>query len=326
MRPIIFNQLGASTGLALAAHRSRPRVLDGLSGTQPWLVQDADVLLTRPDPGWLTAPHTPPGAWPGQLRWVQAASAGIDFLPSWIMDGPVVTCGRGTTSSVVAEYVLGALLEHEKGLERHRLHERAAFRPGGGLPALGTLEGRVLGLAGYGSIGQAVAVRARAFGMRIVTLHRAGQGRGRGQSFERMAEDVEFVADMAALAAHSDHLVLALPLTAATRHIVDAAMLAQAKPGLHLVNVARGGLVDHPALLAALDSGQLGFASLDVTEPEPLPEGHPFYTHPKVRLTPHMSWSGGNGQALLIRKILDNLDAYADGRALHDVVDPARGY
>ena len=154
--------------------------------------------------------------------------------------------------------------------------------------------------------------------MRIAVLRRTGT--------ERPPEDVEWVPDPGALAALSDHLVLALPLTPATRGIVDAAVLARSKPGLHLVNVARGALVDQEALLAALDRGRVGFASLDVTEPEPLPEGHPFYTHAQVRLTPHMSWSGGDTQARLIRKILENLDAFVDGRPLHDIVDPILGY
>ncbi|MGA1860645.1 NAD(P)-dependent oxidoreductase [Azospirillum sp. 11R-A] len=120
--------------------------------------------------------------------------------------------------------------------------------------------------------------------------------------------------------------MLALPLTAATRGLVGAGLLAQAKAGLHLVNVARGALVDQDALLAAIDSGRIANATLDVTDPEPLPAGHPFYRHPAIRLTPHVSWSAPDFDRRLADRILANLDAYARGEPLRDVVDAATGY
>ena len=92
---------------------------------------------------------------------------------------------------------------------------------------------------------------------------------------------------LAELLATSDHLALVAPGTEATRHVINAASLAHARPGLHLVNVSRGSLIDQTDLLAALDAGRLGYASLDVTEPEPLPSGHPLYTHPRVYLSSH---------------------------------------
>jgi phosphoglycerate dehydrogenase-like enzyme len=246
---------------------------------------------------------------------VQVASAGVDWFPRWLFEGPVVTCGRGHAASAIAEYVLAALLLHAKRLDAVTVRSADAWSR----HTLGTLEGTVLGIAGFGAIGRAVAARAAGFGMRVVAFRR-------GDWHADEAACVERAESLASLAAISDHLVLAMPLTAETRHAVEASVLAAAKPGLHLVNVARGGLIDDDALLAALERGTVGFATLDVTDPEPLPPAHAFWTHPRIRLTPHVSWSGGGESAKLTRQILDNLTALAEGRRLADIVDPARGY
>jgi phosphoglycerate dehydrogenase-like enzyme len=120
--------------------------------------------------------------------------------------------------------------------------------------------------------------------------------------------------------------VVAAPLTPQTRHLIDAGVLASAKPGQHLINIARGGLLDQDALLDALDHGTLGFATLDVTEPEPLPAGHRLYSHAKVRLSPHTSAiSTQTGEA--IRAIfLDNLQRFVDQQPLVNLADRNRGY
>ena len=117
-----------------------------------------------------------------------------------------------------------------------------------------------------------------------------------------------------------------MPATAETRGLIGARLLARAKPNAHLINVARGSVVDQEALIAALDAGQLDFATLDVTEPEPLPEGHPLYTHPRVRLTPHVSSNYLLVRHRLSEKVADDLGRFARGEAPNDIVDPARGY
>src|SRR5690606_11871055 len=150
---------------------------------------------------------------------------------------------------------------------------------------------QTLGIAGYGAIGREVAKRAQALGMDVLALRRGGAA---------VAPDtgVRAVASVEDLLGASDHVVLALPITPQTRHCINARSLAHAKPGLHLVNIARGALVDQPALLQALDSGRLSGATLDVTDPEPLPEGHALYHHPRVHLTPHVSWAAEGSAAL----------------------------
>jgi phosphoglycerate dehydrogenase-like enzyme len=129
------------------------------------------------------------------------------------------------------------------------------------------------------------------------------------------------VDDIETLFALSDHLVVALPATSKTTHLINADVLARAKNSLHLINVARGRIIDQRALLRALDDGQLAGATLDVTDPEPPPDGDPIYSHPKVLPTPHVSWTGGEDGKRLADKVLINLDAYAHGAPLADVFD-----
>ncbi len=120
--------------------------------------------------------------------------------------------------------------------------------------------------------------------------------------------------------------MLVAPATANTRHLLDAEAFARSKRGVHLVNVARGELVDQDALRAALDEGHVSLASLDCVEPEPLPAGHWLYTHPRVRLSPHTSWSAPGALDRLLDPFLDNLRRYLDDRPLEGRVDVELGY
>ncbi|WP_109447220.1 D-isomer specific 2-hydroxyacid dehydrogenase family protein [Azospirillum sp. TSH64] len=314
--PVILNQLGPVVGERIAAHPSRPTVLTHEAGHAPWQVPTGvEVLLTRPLIGWEEAPAAPPTGWGKGLRWIQSASTGMDFYPPWLLGGaPVVTCARGVSAAAIADYAMTAILTVEKRWETIRLTGPEDWRR----ETLGSISGKRLGLAGFGAIGRAVTERALAFGMAVGAVRRSGWAEPEPgvEPFDRLEE----------LAAVSDHLVLALPLTAATRGLVSADLLAQAKPGLHLVNVARGALVDQDALLAAIESGRVANATLDVTDPEPLPAGHPFYRHPAIRLTPHVSWSAPDFERRLADRILANLDAYARGEPLRDVVDAGTGY
>jgi phosphoglycerate dehydrogenase-like enzyme len=137
---------------------------------------------------------------------------------------------------------------------------------------------------------------------------------------------VDMAGSVAELAASCDHLVLAAPATPATRHLVGAAVLARARPGLHLVNVARGALVDHDALRAALEDGRVAMASLDAVEPEPLPDGHWLYAHPRVRLSPHVSWSAPGAADALVDRFIENVRRWRTGAPLAGVVDADAGY
>jgi len=321
MSLVIASQLEPEHNEALARHPLRPRVI-AASEEEPWRAADeADVLVVRPSPVWREAGRAPvPAPWPGRLRWVCSASAGVDFYPAWLLEAPLVTCARGTASEEIADYVIGALYRQAKDLDGAvaRGPQEWRYRP------LGQVLGSTVGLIGLGAIGTAVARRALALGARVVAVRRSGSGaNGSGGSLVPGVEVVERVEDVVAQA---DHIVVAVPATPATRHLVNADLLARARPGAHLVNVARGSVVDQEALLAALDAGQLGFATLDVTEPEPLPAGHRLYTHPRVRLTPHLASNYTLARDKLLAKILADITRFGAGERPSDVVEPARGY
>lgn len=295
----------AAGAVFVAAPRGAPEALPG----------GAEVLVAAPfhRAGEPHAPR-PPRGWPFDLKWVQLVSVGIDFYPDWIFDGPVVTCARGTSAVALAEFALAAILSHAKQLPDVWIRQASDWSP----KPLALVSGQVLGLIGFGGIGQALAPRAAALGMSVVAVRRDRSARA--------PPGVRYADTAAEVFSAADHVVLAAPATAETKRLVNADILAGAKPGLHLVNVARGALVDNDALIAALDDGRLSRATLDVTYPEPLPPGHPLYAHPRVRLSPHTSVHTPDTRENLAALFADNLTRFRSGAALRDVVDPARGY
>lgn len=313
-RPRIINHMGPEIGAALRAHSARPEVTDLASGDSPWdIVDGTDILVTHATPAWKNTP----GDWvpPASLNWVQTFSVGIEIYPPQLLRGRIVTNGRGQASEPIADYVLAAILRRLRPLEDLAATSAADWQD----PSLRALGEETIGLFGYGAIGQAVARRVRAFGMRVVAMRRT--------PWPDAPEDIRVVSTAEELFAGTDHLVLAAPLTAATRHVVNARLLTHARPGLHLVNISRGGLVDQAALVSALDAGHLSFATLDVTDPEPLPDTHPLYRHPKVLVTPHLSWVGGDAQTIFRDKLLRNLTLWQDGdKDMVDQVDLAQEY
>ncbi|QDX80615.1 hypothetical protein B9N43_04750 [Denitratisoma sp. DHT3] len=249
------------------------------------------------------------------LRWVHIFGTGADSFPFELAGNRLITCSRGASAVPIAEWVLAMMLGFEKQLP----HRWVTAPPAEWfLASLGSLEGKTLGLLGLGSIGGEIARRALAFDMRIIAKvrnHRPSPMAG-----------VELADSLDAVLREADHLVLALPATAQSRGLLDADTLARTKPGVHLVNVARASLIDQDAMKPLLDSGHIALASLDVVEPEPLPAGHWLYAHPRVRVSPHISWSGPAVVERMLAAFLKNLDAHAQGRPLDGIVDVGAGY
>ncbi len=283
---------------------------------QPWQLPDTAEILVTEARGWDEAPVEAPTGWPGALRWLHVVAAGIDGYPDWIRAVPTVTCGRGANATAIAEYVLGAILLHDKRFFETVISDASAWKPL--VTPLRGLAGKTLGLLGIGAIGREIARRAKAFDMEVRAFRRS----------TAIAPDPEItlVDGLEPLFATADHLVLAAPLTPQTRGIVSRIVLAHSKPGLHLINIARGALIDDKALLEALDDGRIGAATLDVTEPEPLPVGHAFYSHPRIRLTPHCSWSAEDTTERIMRRLFANIDRYRQGTPLEERIDPVTGY
>lgn len=298
----------------LAQTHSDAQVIGVPAGVPSDLPTEVSILLARPINvrGYL-APNTPPPGWPYGLKWIQVVSSGIDFYPQWLFNGPPVSTSRGSAAENIAEFALAAIFAAAKRLPDIWVHD-AQWN----FTALTPLKGTTLGILGFGAIGRSLAAKAHALGINVLALRQSQT------PFE--VEGVEAARDIHDLFARADHLVLAAPLTSATRHIVNSAVLASAKPGLHLINIARGGLLDHGALLEALDSRAIGLSSLDVTEPEPLPDGHPLYVHPRVRLSPHTSAISSNSRHEIADSFLANLERFLNGLAPENLANVQRGY
>jgi phosphoglycerate dehydrogenase-like enzyme len=249
------------------------------------------------------------------VRWVHLPGTGIDGWPREHLDGRTVTCGRGVSAIPIAEFVLASMLAFEKRFPRVWLSEPPEHW---NIADCGELAGKTVGIVGLGGIGTAVARRALAFDMHVRALRRSA---GRGAR-----EGIELARDLPDLLASADHLVLAAPATAATAGMLDAAAFDLVKPGVHLVNIARGSLVDQDALHAALDDGRVGFASLDTVDPEPLPAGHWLYGHAAVHVTAHVSWSSPRAFDRIRAMFIDNLRHYVAGEPLEGIVDVDEGY
>jgi phosphoglycerate dehydrogenase-like enzyme len=315
MSLVIASQLEGEFNDRLRAHPARPTVVTPAE-EKPWeAAAEADIMLIRPTPIWRgNRQIEPPARWPGKLQWVFSASVGIDYYPRWLFDAPTVSCGRGVASQEIAEYVLSAILSHTKNLDAVRAHAPEEWKHA----ALGRVRGSTVGIIGLGAIGTEVAKLALAHGARVTAVRR--------RQLASEVGGVELLPSLSEVVASADHLLIAIPSTDSTRGLINAEILRHAKPDAHLINIARGAVLDQSALIEALNEGRLGFATLDVTDPEPLPAGHPLWTHPRVRLTPHCSSNYLAVRHVLYEKVTTNFDRFLRGEPLLDVVDKAEGY
>ncbi len=302
----IAQQFGPDIGERLRARLPQCEIVDTPMGPGGWH-PSFDVLLSGPTKSWKGQPR--PSGWPGRLRWMQLPSTGVDAYPDWVFDVPAVSTAPGLNAPAIAEFVLASMLAREKRFPAAWVQSR----DGWSAPPMGTLRGKTLALAGIGAIGTAVARHALALGMQVVALRR---------STSRPMEGVSVVHDIMSLAPLADHLVLCLPSTPETQHIVDARFLAACRPGVHIVNVARGTLIDQKALLAALDKDPTATASLDVTDPEPLPAGHALYQHPRVWLSPHVAWNSPDTLPRLLDLFAEQFARFSSGQPPLFCVEP----
>jgi phosphoglycerate dehydrogenase-like enzyme len=249
------------------------------------------------------------------IEWMHLPGTGVDAVPRHLLGGRTVTCARGVSAIPISEYVVAAMLAFEKDFPSIWLD---APPETWNVAQLGELAGKTAGIVGLGGIGTAVARRCLAFDVRVRALRR--------NPSRTSIEGVELARDLPDLLETADHLVLAAPATSATAQLLDADAFARVKPGVHLVNIARGSLVDQDALRTALDDGRVALATLDTVDPEPLPDGHWMYSHPRVHLSAHVSWSSPRAFHRILASFMDNLRRYAAGEPLEGIVDPDEGY
>ncbi len=250
------------------------------------------------------------------VKWVSVGGSGTDHLRPWDPRRVTVTNAAGVASDMVAEYVIGAMLSFSLGLRAfHRQQEPRQCRQANIEP----IQGRSLLILGLGKTGQALAARAKAMGMTTIGV----------RARPRATPDVDEVHGADALPAlwgRADYIACCLPLSDATRGLVGSDAFAAMKPSAVLVDVSRGGIVEERALVAALDSGRLRGAALDVFAAEPLPESHPLWGYDNVIVTPHNASIYDGWDVRCLQMFARNLDRYRRGEPLENVVDPVRGY
>ncbi|HVA61772.1 MAG TPA: 2-hydroxyacid dehydrogenase [Mycobacteriales bacterium] len=244
-----------------------------------------------------------------RLRLVQLLTAGAEAVLPYVPAGVTVCTARGAHTASTAEWVVAVILAQLRELPRFVLAQHAGRWERRGTP---TLAGSTVLIVGYGSIGAGVEARLGGFEVtidRIARHSRPGVG-GLDELADRLPG--------------ADVVVLLVPLTAQTRGLVDASFLRRMRDGALLVNAARGPVVDTDALLAELRAGRLR-AAIDVTDPEPLPAGHPLWTAPGLLLTPHVAGSTPLARPRAYALARRQLDRYLSGQPLENVVH-AGGY
>ncbi len=260
-----------------------------------------------------------------RIRWIQVSFAGVEncvALPAVRQRDVLLTNMQRVAGPVMAEHVLAMMFAFARGLDFY-IPARASGRWQDELPASShmiTLEGKTVLVVGLGGIGTEVARRAHALGMQVDAVRASGR---EGPDFVR---EVGLPADLLRLAARADFVVNTTPLTPATRGLYDAKFFARVKQGAYFFNVGRGQSVVQDALVAALRSGRLAGAGLDVTDPEPLPPGNPLWTLPNVIITPHVATESDLGDAAKFAILRENLRRYVEGGRMLSVVDTQRGY
>ncbi|MFD2079046.1 Phosphoglycerate dehydrogenase [Actinopolymorpha cephalotaxi] len=249
------------------------------------------------------------------IKWVQLPSAGIEswFRAGIFTSGKVYTCAVGSYADGVAEHTLALMLG---GLRQ--LHTLAGERTWTGVRS-GTLLDSTVGIVGCGGIGRALIRMLEPLRVRVLAITRSGTpvpGAAHTYTPDRL-DDV--------LSA-SDVVVIGAPSTAETKHLIGARELELMQPHAWLVNIARGSLIDTDALVEALRAGSIAGAGLDVTDPEPLPDGHPLWDEPRALITPHSA----NPPSLLIpgltKRVNENVRRYVAGEKLVGLVEVERGY
>jgi phosphoglycerate dehydrogenase-like enzyme len=264
----------------------------------------------------------------GNLRWLHTTGAGVEnqIAAGFGRGSYTFTNGSGPHAIGISEYLVMQALVLIKQLP---FYQRAQVERRWGRPRASAqhpsfeLYGKTVGIVGLGDIGLAAAERFHALGCRIIGSRRSAKSR---QMNVGAVGELVPAGDLAYLLQNSDFVALTLPLTPETRHLINAETLRLMKPTAFLLNISRGGVVDEPALIAALQEGQIAGAGLDVFETEPLPADSPLWQMENVVITPHSSNNSEHFQRRQAELFKENLRRYVAGESLLNVVSADRGY
>jgi phosphoglycerate dehydrogenase-like enzyme len=287
--------------------------MEGLQQAAP----EADVILMNGDPGILRA-ILPKAV---RLHWLHSFSAGVESIlfPELVESPVVLTNARGVYRKSLAEFVITSALYFAKDLRRMWRNQEAGVWD---RYDVDELQGKVMGIVGYGETGRACAQLARPFGMTLFGLRRRPELSESDPLLDRVF-GADLLKEMLVLC---DYVVLAVPSTRGTHRLIGEPEFQAMKPQAVLINVGRGWSVDEAALIRALEEDRLRGAALDVFDTEPLPAGHPFYRVKNLLLSPHIADHTPGWQGLSVQFFLENLQRFLQGLPLQNIVDKHSGY
>ena len=250
-------------------------------------------------------------------RWIANGGVGTDHFGQWDPLRTIVTNAAGAAADMMAEYLMGSFLHFT--LDVPGLQSDKARRIWDATRKVRPLRGQTLLIVGLGHTGQALASRAKAFGMTVIGT------RARPQPMANV-DEVGPAEDLLALLPRADFVAVSTPLTPATRGLIGPEAFGAMKPGVVLADVSRGGVIDQTAFLVAMQNGTVAGAALDVFDPEPLPADSPLWQIPNALISPHCSsvsegWADASFDLFQI-----NLQRWKAGEELLNIVDPIRGY
>jgi len=260
------------------------------------------------------------------LNWVQVFSSGVEHClanPGMHQGSKLLTNGQRIGSPALAEHAIAMMMALARGLDVYHSNQLNGVWQRD--IALGSgefldLEGRTVLIVGLGGIGTQTAKRAHGLGMRVVAT------RGSRREGPAYVEYVGLADEVNVLAANADVVINTAPLTERTRGMFNAEFFAAMKPTAYFISVGRGASTVTADLLAALENGEIAGAGLDVTDPEPLPEGHPLWATPRVIISPHAAGRSDRSRDRLFLLVEENLRRYVAGEPMLSVVDIERGY
>jgi phosphoglycerate dehydrogenase-like enzyme len=255
-----------------------------------------------------------------KARWFHAMGTGVERLltPETIAHPAVMTNGRGVFRRPLGDWTVAMMLHFAFDISRVARQQREGrwepFTSAG-------IEGKTLGIIGYGGIGSAAAERAKPFGVKILALRRTATPKN-----DPVVDRFYALSEINDLMAASDYVLLSTPLTKETEGMVGASQIAAMKRSGVLINVGRGAVVDEAALIRALETGSIRGAALDVVQQEPLPAPHPLYSLPNVVLSPHTADHVEGFLLPAVECFVENFDRFRKGEPLENVVDKHAGY
>ena len=295
------------------------RIVAGLSGKEALArAEEADAIDAKYATPEFLAKAT-------KLRWVQVQSAGVDryisIKPLMENDDIVLSNFRAVHGPSIADHSMAMLLFLTRNLGFYAdAQQEGKWKRGKAPKAAIALEGKTMLVVGLGGIGSEIAQRAHGCGMRVI---------GTRRSDSPSADYIEHVGkpdELLKMLPEADVVALAVPLTDETKDLLDAEAFAAMKSGAYLINIARGKVVNTEAMMDSLKSGRLAGAGLDVTDPEPLPEGHPLWEMPNVIITPHVAGRSAVTDERRSALTVENLRRFGAGEPLLNVVDKEAGY